>query len=316
MTAENCSKPSTSGHAGSSTRPRIAALDEHFARACSLLTNRHALEAFDLEREDPKTRDRYGRHPHGQTVLMARRLVEAGVPIVTVFWPNDGITNVSVYWDTHNRNFIDLKTRLMPPLTRPSAPCSTISTCAGCWTRHWSSGRANSVGRHALARRSSAAPAPVETAAITGHIVSRRFSPARESRGAASSAASDRWAAYPAATRSLRATSRRRSITCSASTRPVSWSTPSAARSASLPASQSGRPGLSIVDFEGWSVDLTPRQGFVVPKGVLGAGASRDLDGGTGRDRADRRRFNQNLDKLLMAMATQNWPNARYPFRS
>ena len=34
---------------------------------------------------------------------------------MTVFWPNDGITNVSVYWDTHNRNFIDLKTRLMPP---------------------------------------------------------------------------------------------------------------------------------------------------------------------------------------------------------
>jgi len=33
---------------------------------------------------------------------------------VTVFWQNDGITNVSVYWDTHNRNFIDLKTRLCP----------------------------------------------------------------------------------------------------------------------------------------------------------------------------------------------------------
>jgi len=41
--------------------------------------------------------------------------VEAGVPLVTVYWPNDGITNVSVYWDTHSRNFIDLKTRLCPP---------------------------------------------------------------------------------------------------------------------------------------------------------------------------------------------------------
>src|SRR5438552_6272597 len=51
---------------------------------------------------------------HGQAVLQARRLVEAGVPLVTVFWPNDGLTNVSVYWDTHNRNFIDLKTRLCP----------------------------------------------------------------------------------------------------------------------------------------------------------------------------------------------------------
>src|SRR5262249_39921630 len=42
------------------------------------------------------------------------RLVEAGVPLVTVFWQNDGLTNVSVYWDTHNRNFVDLKTRLCP----------------------------------------------------------------------------------------------------------------------------------------------------------------------------------------------------------
>jgi uncharacterized protein (DUF1501 family) len=51
---------------------------------------------------------------HGQAVLQARRLVEAGVPLITVFWQNDGITNVSVYWDTHSRNFIDLKTRLCP----------------------------------------------------------------------------------------------------------------------------------------------------------------------------------------------------------
>ena len=51
---------------------------------------------------------------HGQSVLQARRLVEAGVPLVTVFWPNDGIKNVSVYWDTHSRNFIDLKERLCP----------------------------------------------------------------------------------------------------------------------------------------------------------------------------------------------------------
>ena len=51
---------------------------------------------------------------HGHAVLRARRLVEAGVPLVTVFWQNDGITSVSVYWDTHARNFIDLETRLCP----------------------------------------------------------------------------------------------------------------------------------------------------------------------------------------------------------
>jgi uncharacterized protein (DUF1501 family) len=54
-------------------------------------------------------------------VLQARRLVEAGVPLVTVFWPNDGITNVSVYWDTHSRNFIDLKTRLCPVTDRATS---------------------------------------------------------------------------------------------------------------------------------------------------------------------------------------------------
>ena len=59
-------------------------------------------------------RERYGLNPHGQSVLQARRLVERGVPLVTVYWPSDGIKNVSVYWDTHSRNFIDLKERLMP----------------------------------------------------------------------------------------------------------------------------------------------------------------------------------------------------------
>ncbi|MCA9229853.1 MAG: DUF1501 domain-containing protein [Planctomycetales bacterium] len=69
---------------------------------------------FDLDQEPGSLRDRYGRNPHGQSVLQARRLVERGVPLVTVFWPNDGIKNVSVYWDTHSRNFIDHKERLMP----------------------------------------------------------------------------------------------------------------------------------------------------------------------------------------------------------
>lgn len=93
---------------------QVGALDHHYGRAYDLLTNPKALAAFDLAKEDPRLRARYGHHPHGQAVLQARRLVEAGVPLVTVFWQNDGLTNVSVYWDTHNRNFIDLKTRLMP----------------------------------------------------------------------------------------------------------------------------------------------------------------------------------------------------------
>lgn len=85
-------------------------------RAFELLTSATSgAAAFDLTREPRAVRERYGMNPHGQSVLQARRLVERGVPLVTVFWPNDGIKNVSVYWDTHSRNFIDHKDRLMPP---------------------------------------------------------------------------------------------------------------------------------------------------------------------------------------------------------
>jgi uncharacterized protein (DUF1501 family) len=91
-----------------------SALGSHYRRAFDLLSSSQARSAFDLSREPARLRERYGMNLHGQSVLQARRLVEAGVPLVTVFWPNDGLTNVSVYWDTHNRNFIDLKTRLCP----------------------------------------------------------------------------------------------------------------------------------------------------------------------------------------------------------
>ena len=94
--------------------PDVQAMYGHYDRAFSLLASPTVTRAFDLSREPRVLRERYGMNIHGQSVLQARRLVEAGVPVVTVYWPNDGITNVSVYWDTHNRNFIDLKTRLCP----------------------------------------------------------------------------------------------------------------------------------------------------------------------------------------------------------
>jgi len=74
-----------------------------------LLSGRVA-RAFDIGREDPKTRDRYGRNTFGQSILLARRLVEAGVPIVQA---NMGrVQN----WDTHSGNFKRLKNELLPPL--------------------------------------------------------------------------------------------------------------------------------------------------------------------------------------------------------
>jgi hypothetical protein len=100
------------------SQPGVQAMDNHFTRAFSLLASPQVTRVFDLSREPRSLRERYGMNIHGQSVLQARRLVEAGVPMVTVFWPNDGITNVSVYWDTHNRNFIDLKERLCPVTDR------------------------------------------------------------------------------------------------------------------------------------------------------------------------------------------------------
>lgn len=95
--------------------PNFEAIDENHRRAFELLTSATKQSgAFDLGEEPDAIRTRYGLNPHGQSVLQARRLIERGVPLVTVFWPNDGIKNVSVYWDTHSRNFIDLKDRLMP----------------------------------------------------------------------------------------------------------------------------------------------------------------------------------------------------------
>lgn len=94
--------------------PGVSAMQRSYQRAFDLMHSAVGKGAFDLDAEPTEVRERYGQNPHGQSVLQARRLVERGVPLVTVFWPNDGIKNVSVYWDTHSRNFVDLKERLMP----------------------------------------------------------------------------------------------------------------------------------------------------------------------------------------------------------
>jgi Protein of unknown function (DUF1501) len=82
---------------------------EQVQRAYSLLLSGKVARAFDLSHEDPRLRDRYGRHMYGQSLLMARRLVSAGVPIVQV---NMGRVQT---WDTHSANFKSLKDRLLPP---------------------------------------------------------------------------------------------------------------------------------------------------------------------------------------------------------
>ncbi len=85
--------------------------DQMHEKAMDALASAEARGAFRLDGEDPKTRDRYGRHIHGQCLLLARRLVEAGVGLVTVNWHDDH----SNFWDTHGNNFNRLKNDLMPP---------------------------------------------------------------------------------------------------------------------------------------------------------------------------------------------------------
>lgn len=87
------------------------AYGNHQSRALQLLTSQKVLQAFDLSQENDATRERYGRNQHGQCVLMARRLVERGVPLVSVNWHNDGRN----FWDTHGDNFNRLKNDLIPP---------------------------------------------------------------------------------------------------------------------------------------------------------------------------------------------------------
>jgi uncharacterized protein (DUF1501 family) len=81
-------------------------------RAMALLLSGKVSRAFDLNGEDPRLRDRYGRHMFGQSLILARRLVEAGVAIVQV---NMGRVQT---WDTHSANFRSLKGRLLPPTDR------------------------------------------------------------------------------------------------------------------------------------------------------------------------------------------------------
>lgn len=88
-------------------------------RAFSLLTGSKLKTAFNLDAEDPRLRDRYGRHLFGSSALLGRRLLEAGVRFVDVYW--DGYssrvpTNLDPYWDTHSNNFTQLKLVNLPYL--------------------------------------------------------------------------------------------------------------------------------------------------------------------------------------------------------
>ena len=99
-----------------------AAMDRFEARAMNLLTSPAAAAAFDLNREDPKTRDRYGRNQWGQQLLLARRLVEAGVEVVTTTLDGPLCGRVR-NWDDHavNHHVFDALTFRAGPFDRAVA---------------------------------------------------------------------------------------------------------------------------------------------------------------------------------------------------
>jgi uncharacterized protein (DUF1501 family) len=87
-------------------------LTDQQKRALTMLTSGKIAKAFEIDREPAVVRERYGRHSFGQSLLLARRLIQAGVPVVQA---NMGrVQN----WDNHSNIFPTLKDRLLPPLDR------------------------------------------------------------------------------------------------------------------------------------------------------------------------------------------------------
>jgi hypothetical protein len=93
------------------------ALTTYQERAIRLLTRPMVKQAFDLGREPAALRECYGINTLGQSLLLARRLVEAGVKLVTVCSGFNGKTPQDA-WDTHKDNFRKLRDQLLPPLDR------------------------------------------------------------------------------------------------------------------------------------------------------------------------------------------------------
>ncbi|MGE3313936.1 MAG: DUF1501 domain-containing protein, partial [Planctomycetaceae bacterium] len=105
--------------ADSAGRSPTKAMGSFQQKALDLLTSPETQQAFQINREPEKVRDSYGRNIYGQSVLLARRLIEAGTRVVTVSWAPDA----NATWDTHGSNFVSLKKTLLPQL---DAACSSL----------------------------------------------------------------------------------------------------------------------------------------------------------------------------------------------
>jgi uncharacterized protein (DUF1501 family) len=86
-------------------------LDENYQKAVAMLTSPRFKQAFDLTKENPKTRDAYGRTTYGQSCLLARRVVEAGAKFVNVYYARS-IGGMGQGWDYHGFRGEDVPARL------------------------------------------------------------------------------------------------------------------------------------------------------------------------------------------------------------
>ena len=96
---------------------------DHFrGLAANMLANSRVREAFDLEKEPAKIRNAYGDHICGRSILLARRLSEAGVPLTTVCCAAGDLNgSKGDHWDTHGDNFNRLKSAMLPAFDQPAA---------------------------------------------------------------------------------------------------------------------------------------------------------------------------------------------------
>jgi uncharacterized protein (DUF1501 family) len=106
------------GRAALASAAAAREMGPYYERAFDLLTGTRAQAAFRIGTEPDRVRDLYGQNVVGQSVLLARRLVEAGVRFVNVHWPNVG---GGANWDTHANGFRRLKDSLLPPTDRAVA---------------------------------------------------------------------------------------------------------------------------------------------------------------------------------------------------
>ncbi|MFO0970038.1 MAG: DUF1501 domain-containing protein [Gemmataceae bacterium] len=90
----------------------LAEMDEFQQRAVDLLTSPGTQQAFRIEQEPAAVRTAYGRNIYGQSVLLSRRLIEAGARVACVSWAPDA----NATWDTHGNNFTKLRSELLPQL--------------------------------------------------------------------------------------------------------------------------------------------------------------------------------------------------------